>query len=224
MRRYPKRIRKRARAAARELHRAWQRRYRRTYPTRLDRVATRDELPALLNARGLTGQGAEIGVKGGVFSAYVLRHWRGSRLISIDHWEGEHARHYSKARQRLAPFGARSEVWRMTSLEAAAHVEDRSLDFVYIDAAHDAESVANDLRAWFPKVRSGGIIAGHDYAPDRNRRGVKSVVDAFFSECGLPVAATRGVRSLEVHPSWIVRVEHRPGERGRARAGTLEGL
>lgn len=184
----------------------WQRRYRHTYATRLDRVTTREELPALLNARELTGQGAEIGVKSGAFSAHLLRHWRGRRLISVDHWQGVHARHYTKARQRLAPFGTRSEVWRMTSLEAAAHVEDGSFDFVYIDAAHDTESVRRDLEAWLPKVRAGGILAGHDYVPNNRTFGVKTAVDEFFAERSLIVETTRGISSLEVNPSWLVQL------------------
>src|ERR1044072_1350465 len=42
------------------VYRLWNRRYRSTYATRLDRVPARDELPALLNRRGLVGQGAEV--------------------------------------------------------------------------------------------------------------------------------------------------------------------
>lgn len=36
-------------------------------------------------------------------------------------------------------------------------------DFVYIDGAHDKKSITEDLRNWIPKVKKGGIIAGHDY-------------------------------------------------------------
>lgn len=48
---------------------------------------------------------------------------------------------------------------------AVAQFEDNSLDAVMIDGAHDRENVAFDLRAWYPKVKSGGIIAGHDFSP-----------------------------------------------------------
>lgn len=50
-----------------------------------------------------------------------------------------------------------------TSLEAAELYLDGSLDFVYIDAAHDFDSVCADIQAWYPKVRSGGIVSGDDY-------------------------------------------------------------
>ena len=51
----------------------------------------------------------------------------------------------------------------MTPVEAAKKVADGSLDFVYIDARRDYDSVKEDLNAWFRKVKPGGIFAGHDY-------------------------------------------------------------
>ena len=52
---------------------------------------------------------------------------------------------------------------RMTSVEAAATYDDASLDFVFIDADHSYEAVKEDIIAWWPKVKPGGIISGHDY-------------------------------------------------------------
>lgn len=53
---------------------------------------------------------------------------------------------------------------KTTSVKAAKGFADESLDFVFIDAAHDYVSVSADLRAWLPKVKVGGMIAGHDHS------------------------------------------------------------
>jgi hypothetical protein len=50
------------------------------------------------------------------------------------------------------------------SLDAAKDFEDGSLDFVYIDANHADPYVTQDIEAWTPKVKKGGIVSGHDYA------------------------------------------------------------
>ncbi len=52
---------------------------------------------------------------------------------------------------------------RMYTTQAADKIPDLSLDFVYIDARHDYCGVREDLVAYWSKIRSGGILAGHDY-------------------------------------------------------------
>jgi predicted O-methyltransferase YrrM len=49
------------------------------------------------------------------------------------------------------------------SAESASDFADASLDFIFIDAAHDYDSVVKDLAAWWPKLKTNGIFAGHDY-------------------------------------------------------------
>jgi hypothetical protein len=68
---------------------------------------------------------------------------------------------------------------RLPSLEAANLYEDNTLDFVFIDAAHDYESVKKDITAWFPKIKKGGTIAGHDYSWCED---VRKAVHEFFQE------------------------------------------
>lgn len=46
--------------------------------------------------------------------------------------------------------------------DAAGPFDDRSVDFVFVDARHDYESVLADVVAWSPKIRPGGVMAGHD--------------------------------------------------------------
>ncbi len=53
------------------------------------------------------------------------------------------------------------------SVDAAKTFPDGSVDFVYIDANHSYTYVLADLEAWWPKIKSGGLMAGDD-AHDRD--------------------------------------------------------
>jgi hypothetical protein len=67
---------------------------------------------------------------------------------------------------------------RMSSTEASKLYENESLDFIFIDAAHDYASVKSDIEHWFPKLKKGGYIAGDDYAWP----SVMDAVDDFFGK------------------------------------------
>ena len=64
------------------------------------------------------------------------------------------------------------------SWEVAHQFEDGYFDFVFIDADHAYESVRKDILAYLPKVRKGGILAGHDYV--ESQPGVRKAVDEIF--------------------------------------------
>jgi hypothetical protein len=55
---------------------------------------------------------------------------------------------------------------RKSSEDAVKDYKDESLDFVFIDAGHEYEDVIKDINYWLPKVKKGGILAGHDYSQD----------------------------------------------------------
>ena len=192
-----------------------------TYGSTVALFPYRSELPVLLNRRNLLGCGAEIGVAAGEYSDGILRNWRGMHLISIDPWlavsreqyiddynapQQEQDALWEETRARLAIHGERSSIWRLTSVEASRRVPHHSLDFVYIDARHDYESVREDLACWFDKVRPGGVIAGHDYMDaelPRGVYGVKSAVDEFFGKKGLRASTTFRDGDSQ---SWIVEI------------------
>jgi hypothetical protein len=57
---------------------------------------------------------------------------------------------------------------------------------VFIDASHDYESVKADVKAWLPKVKKGGYLAGHDWHHEPVKRAVIEVlgeVDEFDGDC-----------------------------------------
>ena len=65
---------------------------------------------------------------------------------------------------------------KLESIEAAKQFEDESIDFIHIDAAHDYENVLADIKAWYSKIKPGGLITGDDYGWD----GVYRAVNEFF--------------------------------------------
>lgn len=64
-------------------------------------------------------------------------------------------------------------VIKLHSIEAAKLFPNEYFDMVYIDADHSYPAVTQDIKAWFPKVKNGGILGGHDY----NKPSVRKAVD-----------------------------------------------
>jgi hypothetical protein len=175
-------------------------------------LKSRDQLPQLLTRLGLTGWGAEIGVSNGFYSDTILSGSRLERLFSIDLWcspmiwweQLTTPSEYISAVNRLFRYGVRSVIIKMASLEATRLFPEQSLDFIYIDATHDYEGVKADLAAWWPKLKPGGIMAGHDYADDC---GVPRAVNEFVAAHGLALAVTEcdSVDNGITRRSWVVQ-------------------
>jgi len=68
----------------------------------------------------------------------------------------------------------------------AGQFADESVDLIFVDADHSQSGVLKDLAAWEPKIKPGGIIAGHDYG-SRRHPGVALAVDGFFADHTHPV-------------------------------------
>lgn len=66
---------------------------------------------------------------------------------------------------------------KKTSLDAVEQFQNCSLDFVFIDASHDYESVKADVEAWHSKIKIGGVLAGHDYSCIEVKRAVNEFAD-----------------------------------------------
>lgn len=135
----------------------------------------RDELPEWLNRAGLKGLGVEVGVFEGDYSWLLLHKWAGASLIGVDPYKNFPDEVYRdgcnqtnlenigvRAAQRFATF-KRYKLMMKASLEAVKQFQDFTCDFVYIDSNHSYDSASADIRAWWPKVKSGGIVGGHDF-------------------------------------------------------------
>jgi predicted O-methyltransferase YrrM len=117
---------------------------------------------------------AEIGCKEGRTTGFLLANLPHLRIIAVDPWKNieNGAESYSewdwKKIERDFWHHVGEHKWRckmlpMTSAEAIRQVDDGSLDLVFIDAAHDHANVVKDIRAWWPKVKEGGMVCGHDF-------------------------------------------------------------
>ena len=76
------------------------------------------------------------------------------------------------------------EIMRGPSVEMANLIKDSFLDMVFLDADHTTPSVTSDLNAWYPKVKPGGIIAGHDFEWPSVKEALNNVIglDHVFQE------------------------------------------
>jgi len=156
--------------------------YRQRLSAAFRNMETRGELPKLLNNLGLLGEGVEVGVRNGEYSLHMLKYWAGKKWHMVDPWEHQDEAVYKdisnrdnahqqkilddlvKSMQSNHP--GRYEFHRGYSVQKAKQFADESLDCVYLDARHDYAGVKEDLEAWWPKLKIGGLFAGHDFVPD----------------------------------------------------------
>jgi hypothetical protein len=82
----------------------------------------------------------------------------------------------------------------MHSLNAAEIFKSRNLrpGIIHIDGGHDYESVAADLRVWWPLVSPGGFMILDDYNDDGSWPGVRKAVDDFVDALGIPIEHSEG--------------------------------
>lgn len=131
----------------------------------------RNNLAEWFRELGFT-RGAEIGVERGVFAETICKANPNLQLYACDAWQAykgyrDHVSQekldaiYQEAKERLKPYNV--TFVRRFSDELAPSFKDGFFDFVYIDANHELPYIINDIAQWSRKVRSGGIVAGHDY-------------------------------------------------------------
>lgn len=133
--------------------------------------------------------GVEIGVAKGDFSKEICEINPQAKVYGVDAWtdySGYNDRlapkkldvFYEEAKKQLAPF-ANHKIIKGLSMDAVKNFEDNSLDFVYIDANHEDPYVTEDIVEWSKKVRSGGIVSGHDYyLHDRRPNNQYKIIEA----------------------------------------------
>ncbi len=161
---------------------------------------TTHEAAALLPyiEKGKETVGAEIGTHIAKTATILLYQRPLLRLFCVDTWQRSPER-YQWALDNLISAGVRSRatIIKADSTEAAKQVGDASLDFAFIDASKQPELYEADCRAWLPKVKPGGFLAGHDY----HMAPVPPIANRLADELGKPLRVTTGAA-----PTWIIRL------------------
>jgi len=173
----------------------------------------------------------EVGVQKGFFSKLILRNMPSvEKLYLIDLWEQQpnyndyanvsnniQESYYQETLHNIHPWKDKVSVLRGYSSIMCHEIPDDSLDWVYIDARHDYLGCKEDIECYYPKVKRGGIVSGHDYmtaadvkrvSPDQDwsicsdgtiePRSVKGAVDDFVSSINKEVTTTME----SIFPSW----------------------
>jgi hypothetical protein len=149
--------------------------------------------------------GVEIGVSEGINAEHMLKVLNIEKLYLVDPYsayDDGFARTSShlcereeQAKKRLKKFGDKIQFIRLGSSDAAPHVPG-NLDFAYIDGNHTYEYIKQDIADYYPKVKDGGVLGGHDfsgYFPD-----VPKAVIEFAEKMNLKLYS-------EFYDWWIVK-------------------
>ena len=157
----------------------------------------------------------ELGAWKGRSSAYlateIARSGKPIKLHVVDAWDGRGhtnpdgtpeyndwkediaAGMFNTFTQNMLPVKDHYTAIQSDIVEAAAKFEDESIDFVWLDTSMDYELVKAELKAWIPKVKTGGYIGGHDFFASPN--GVGRVVVEEFAHYRTN------------HQSWYTRIQ-----------------
>ncbi|CAB9525911.1 expressed unknown protein [Seminavis robusta] len=174
-------------------------------------------------------RGAEVGVQRGLLARRTLETWKSCEKYALVGLWGDEAgsgpdtnihriEHLDNARQLLEPYEKITDFYVMRSTDAAKKFEKGYFDYVYIDAS-DYCAIAEDIDHYWPTLRPGGIMAGHDfvdeqYVMDRlgsdwptkcengsnQPRSARGAVEAFAKKHNLNIKTTQ-----EKNPTWLIQ-------------------
>lgn len=141
--------------------------------------------------------GVEIGTAEGITSEHLLSSIKTLKLTGVDpypqyiDWDGNQPaadKNKEKYLEVTKPYTDRwSHVYK-TSDDAAADFKDGSLDFVFIDGLHTYDQVKKDCESYWPKLKKGGLMIGHDFA---RIEGVNKAANEFSDKVGIQIKNAR---------------------------------
>ena len=125
----------------------------------------------------------EVGVQKGILAKKSLDIWKScTEYKLVDLWGKEEGytepgtdtaadkdTNLKQARFRMKPWvepqmnPPKVEFFVTRSTDVSKHLTDHYFDYIYLDARYDYCAVKEDIEHYWPKLRPGGIIGGHDY-------------------------------------------------------------
>jgi predicted O-methyltransferase YrrM len=133
----------------------------------------------------------EVGSLAGRSSCALCYFAKDKDVYCVDTWDVQHVKDKNLIKifgetdvlgifkKNMKANGYNPHIMKMESVQASNNFADESVDMVFIDADHVYESVKEDIVAWWPKVKKGGLICGHDY--NGQEKGVIKAVDEMFT-------------------------------------------
>jgi hypothetical protein len=172
-----------------------------------------DWLKQIKDQLGNVERAVEVGVWRGDYSRFIIEHLQPKCFWGVDPYEiyndfpdPDDFASPDSLEQLYHATLKRYDGWdanliRSTSVDAAEQFEDNSIDFVYLDGDHVYAAVRADIAAWWPKIKPGGILSGHDYCNVNPAKhfGIIPAVDEHVAQYGLKLQTTH-----ELYPSWWV--------------------
>lgn len=138
----------------------------------------KDKIGIWLNSHLLQGQGLIAGVEDGSFAQQILQSWHGQKLYLVDPWDlvKEHAcdiksntneknkNNYQKTLNVVSEYKNKTEVLKAHLYDIINNFSDNSLDFVYLNLNKKFHDLWQDIKFWYSKVKSGGLLCGSHLA------------------------------------------------------------
>ena len=98
----------------------------------------------------------------------IKKSGRNIKFYAVDIWEDyvqeglTWSANMNKFLKNIEPLKDYINVIKGDSEEAITQFADKTVDFVFIDGNHQYEFIKKDIECWLPKMKKGGVLAGHD--------------------------------------------------------------
>lgn len=177
------------------------------FPIECSKIQGWMSFPEQMFLYSLGGRGykkiAECGAWKGRGTNAIAKGAKDSQIWCIDTWQGSSDVHdstnwmakqedvYSQFLENTKQFTNITPV-RKDSVSASKDFEDEFFDCIFIDMGHTYDDVMQDLIHWYPKLKKGGAMTGHDYMADTWQKVIEAVDDFF------------GCKPAEIHDTiWV---------------------